>query len=61
MYIYLFVKIFLTIIVFIVLRHFLLKCLYEARKVSWYLYDDGINIVPLFSILIFDFGNVPTV
>ena len=43
-------------------RHFLLKCLYQARKVKWaVMYLCGrVSIVLLSTILIFDFGTVPT-
>ena len=43
-------------------RHFLLQCLYQDKKVGGHVFMCwGVSILPLLTILIFDFGIVPTV
>jgi len=41
--------------------HFLLKCLYQGRKVSDHVFVLRVSIVPLSTVLIFDFRTILTV
>jgi len=41
-------------------RHFSLECLCQARKVSGQVFVLGESILPLSTIFLLDFGNVPT-